>query len=168
MRSRLKLIALCMAHAASALAAINNGAAGTLEGLFSGWGAQGWQITRANVARGEVPADAAQAGRHLGRLWAAEETLRTYKVGDPVSLEKAQKFALPWQIVTPVTGAVVLETAEQYKANNLKPADSESVPTTTSSSVPSVPEPGTVCCLMLAALAVAFVAVRRARNVRRA
>ena len=149
-------------------AAINNGAAGTLEGLFSGWGAQGWQITRANVARGEVPADAAQAGRHLGRLWAAEETLRTYKVGDPVSLEKAQKFALPWQIVTPVTGAVVLETAEQYKANNLKPADSESVPTTTSSSVPSVPEPGTVCCLMLAALAVAFVAVRRARNVRRA
>ena len=149
-------------------AAINNGAAGTLEGLFSGWGAQGWQITRANVARGEVPADAAQAGRHLGRLWAAEETLRTYKVGDPVSLEKAQKFALPWQIVTPVTGAVVLETAEQYKANNLKPADSESVPTTTSSSVPSVPEPGAVCCLMLAALAVAFVAVRRARNVRRA
>ena len=149
-------------------AAINNGAAGTLEGLFSSWGTQGWQITRANVARADVPPGAVQAGRHLGRLWAAEEVLRTYRVGDPVSLEKAQKFALPWQIVTPVTGAVVLETAEQYKANNLKPADSESVPTTTSSSVPSVPEPGTVCCLMLAALAVAFVAVRRARNVRRA
>ena len=137
--------------------------------VLPGWGAQGWRIVRANESRANVPSDAVKAGRHLGRLWAAEETLRTYKVGDPVSLEKAQKLALPWQIVTPVTGAVVLETSEQYRANGLKPADADSVPTTTpSSSVPSVPEPGTVCCILLAALAVAFVALRRARNMRRA
>ena len=147
----------------------NCGGAAAIERLFSGWGAQGWNIVRANESRANVPSDAAKADRHLGRLWAAEETLRTYKVGDPVSLEKAQQLALPWQIVTPVTGAVVLETSEQYRANGLKPAEADSVPTTTpSSSVPSVPEPGTVCCILLAALAVAFVALRRARNMRRA
>ena len=104
-----------------------------------------------------------KAGRHLGRLWAAEETVRTYRVGDPVSLEKAQKIALPWQIVTPVTGAVVLETAEQYKQNNLKPAEADSVPTT-SSSVPTVPEPGSIVCLVLAALVLALVLAFRARK----
>ena len=146
-------------------AALKGDAVAALEEVFSKWGAVMWQATRTNVARAEVPDDAAKAGRHLGRLWAAEETVRTYRVGDPVSLEKAQKIALPWQIVTPVTGAVVLETAEQYKQNNLKPAEADSVPTT-SSSVPTVPEPGSVACLVLAALVLVLVLTFRARKAR--
>ena len=82
-----------------------------------------------------------------------------------MSLEKAQKIALPWQIVTPVTGAVVLETAEQYKQHNLKPAEADSVPTTLSS-VPTVPEPGAVLCLVLAALVLVFALAFRARRAR--
>ena len=144
--------------------ALKGDAAAALVNEFSQWGAETWQTTRRNVARAEVPKGAVEAGRHIGRLWAAEETLRTYRVGDPVSLEKAQKIALPWQIVTPVTGAVVLETAEQYKQNNLKPADADSVPTTTSSSVPTVPEPGSICCLILAALVLVIALFLRARK----
>ena len=143
--------------------ALKGGAVQALENVFSKWGSVAWQATRANVARADVPEDAVKAGRHIGRLWAAEETVRTYRVGDPVSLEKAQKLALPWQIVTPVTGAVVLETAEQYKQNNLKPAAADSVPTT-SSSVPTVPEPGSTLCLVLAALVLGFVLACRARR----
>ena len=146
-------------------AALKGDAVAALDGVFSKWGAVAWQATRTNVARADVPDGAVPAGRHLGRLWAAEETARTYRVGDPVSLEKAQKTALPWQIVTPVTGAVVLETAEQYKQNNLKPADADSVPTTTSS-VPTVPEPGSIVCLILAALVLLFAWMFRARKVR--
>ena len=146
-------------------AALKGDAVAALEEVFSKWGAVAWQVERTNVARADVPDDAVPAGRHLGRLWAAEETVRTYRVGDPVSLEKAQKTALPWQIVTPVTGAVVLETAEQYKQNNLKPAEADSVPTT-SSSVPTVPEPGSVVCLVLAALVLVFVWMFRVRKVR--
>ena len=145
--------------------ALKGDAVAALEGVFSKWGTTTWQATRMNVARADVPDNAVPAGRHLGRLWAAEETARTYRVGDPVSLEKAQKTALPWQIVTPVTGAVVLETAEQYKQNNLKPADADSVPTTTSS-VPTVPEPGSIVCLILAALVLLFAWMFRARKVR--
>ena len=145
--------------------ALKSGAASALEEVFSKWGSASWQATRANVARGDVPGDAAKAGRHLGRLWAAEEAVRTYRVGDPVSLKKAQKIALPWQIVTPVTGAVVLETAEQYKQHNLKPAEADSVPTTLSS-VPTVPEPGSVSCLILAALVLVFALAFRARRAR--
>ena len=145
--------------------ALENGAVPALEEVFSKWGAATWQATRANVARADVPGDAVKAGRHLGRLWAAEEAARTYRVGDPVSLKKAQKIALPWQIVTPVTGAVVLETAEQYKQHNLKPAEADSVPTTLSS-VPTVPEPGAVLCLVLAALVLVFALAFRARRAR--
>ena len=143
--------------------ALKGDAVAALEEVFSKWGAVTWQATRTNVARADVPDDAVKAGRHLGRLWASEETVRTYRVGDPVSLEKAQKIALPWQIVTPVTGAVVLETAEQYKQNNLKPAEADSVPTT-SSSVPTVPEPGSIVCLILAALVLVLVLAFRAKK----
>ncbi|MBR4170200.1 MAG: hypothetical protein IKR48_00955 [Kiritimatiellae bacterium] len=146
--------------------ALNGEAYAAVANIFAKWGQETWQTTRSNVAATEVPADSVKAGRHLGRLWAAEETLRTYRVGDPTSLEKAQKIALPWQIVTPVTGAVVLETAEQYKENDLKPADADSVPTTNKSFLSTVPEPGSICCLLLAVLVLVLALVFRARKAR--
>ena len=105
----------------------------------------------------EVPAAAAPASDHLGRLWAAEETARVFRTGDPVALEKAQKTALPWHIVTAATGAVVLETKEQFAANALEQVSSSSVPTT--------PEPAAL--LSLGVVVFVFVAVcfiRRRRN----
>ena len=116
----------------------------------------GWKTTYEKVAPDAVPAEAVSADRHLGRLWAAAETTRTYRVGDPVSLKAAQDLALPWQIVTPVTGAVVLETAEQYKDNGLEPAEASSVPT--------VPEPEEWLVFLLVLLVLAGVLMFRLRR----
>ena len=50
-------------------------------------------------------------------------------------------MARTWQLVTPVSGAVVLETAAQYKANDLTPADPSTTPGI-------VPEPATWLLLL--------------------
>ncbi len=78
--------------------------------------------------------DGAKSDRQLARLWGLEEVLRRSAGGPSSDLDNAIKLALELQIVTPFTGAVVLETAEQYRANDLQPGNSDNVP--------SIPEPG--------------------------
>ena len=53
--------------------------------------------------------------------------------------------------VTAATGAVVLESKQQYKENDLEPVDAQSVPT--------VPEPSAILCLVI--VAVVFVLARK-------
>ena len=55
------------------------------------------------------------------------------------------ELASKYQLVTPVSGAVVLETEEQYKRNDLEAIDESMAP-----SIPAVPEPSTFWLLMLA------------------
>jgi hypothetical protein len=74
---------------------------------------------------GAGPAGAHRTSAHLARLWAHEESIRT---GD-------RELAARYRLVTPLTGAVVLESAAQYKAAGLTAA----MPGT----VPTVPEPET-------------------------
>jgi hypothetical protein len=72
------------------------------------------------------------AGKQVERLWANEEVRRLMadrKVSQAVDLSAAH------QIVTPVSGAVVLETKEQYARAGLQPAEA--------ATVPAVPEPAT-------------------------
>lgn len=88
--------------------------------------------------------------RHIERLWARDETLRLaaeHKHDEAVSLAASN------QLVTPLTGAVVLERKEQYDRLQLNPTD----PTT----VPSVPEPGTLSLLVLGWLACAIARRKR-------
>lgn len=88
------------------------------------------------------PSGAQKTGAHLTRLWAAEEVARGCR--DPLV---CQRLAIGQHLVTAVTGAVVLETAAQYEAAGLEPADA-------SSDVPTVPEPATwlLMAMMVAAL----------------
>ena len=79
-----------------------------------------------------MPSDALRASSHVVRLWAAEEAARIA----PANPSNAVKVAAAHQIVTPWTGAVVLETAAQFQQNGLKAAQSGSTPSIT-------PEPGT-------------------------
>ena len=79
-----------------------------------------------------------KASRHLERLWARDEVARLEAKRDR---KAAADLAARNQIVTPVTGAVVLENQQQYAENNLKPAE----PTT----VPAIPEPKTWILLLL-------------------
>ena len=107
-----------------------------------------------------MPEDAPLASKHLGRLWAAEETALLYKPGHPMTLKATQELALPWHIVTPVTGAVVLESRQQYEDNGLEQVNAESVPT--------VPEPSSVLCLAIAFCVLLCVMSLRRRAARRA
>ena len=54
---------------------------------------------------------------------------------------EAVKEAALYQIVTPLSGAVVLENQRQYNAANLQPVDPQSVP--------SIPEPSAAAVLLL-------------------
>lgn len=83
---------------------------------------------------------------HLARLWANDEVQRLMATQDEKSVEEATKLAVAYQLVTPVSGAVVLETKEQYAAAGLKPVDPGTVPT--------IPEPEMV--MLIAVVAALF------------
>ncbi len=78
---------------------------------------------------------------HLSRLWAAQE-IRSLAAKH--HLEQATSMAVLYQLVTPVSGAVVLETAQQYAQAGLTPVPAETVP--------SVPEPSSLTLLVLMGL----------------
>jgi hypothetical protein len=73
-------------------------------------------------------------------------------------LTEALELAARYQLVTPLSGAVVLETAEQFRETGLEPAD----PAT----VPAIPEPGTWALLLGGLLVLALAARRRNRRSR--
>jgi hypothetical protein len=81
----------------------------------------------------------------LARCWAAAS------VEDPavVLTDSARaELAARYQTVTPFSGAVVLETQQQYDEHGLTPADGDATPR-----IPSVPEPSTSLLVIIAATA---------------
>lgn len=90
---------------------------------------------------------------HLEKLWALDE-INALLDGKPADRERAVALAAQYRIVTPVSGAVVLETDQDYVDAGLTPPDAGAVPT--------IPEPETWALLIVALLAFAW-AVRRQR-----
>lgn len=88
-----------------------------------------------------------QTSDHLARLWAADEVHRLLASPRP-DRDSAVATAIEFHLVTPVTGAVVLETRQQYQAAGLEPVDAKSVPT--------VPEPETIALAAIAFLIFAW------------
>jgi hypothetical protein len=74
-----------------------------------------------------------QGSDHIARLWANHRTLELLRTNPNANRAAAAALATRYQLVTPVTGAVVLETKQQYDESRLTPASPASVPT--------VPEP---------------------------
>jgi hypothetical protein len=91
---------------------------------------------------------------HLARLWAHSEVRRLWKVR-----RKAEATALAgrYQLVTPASGAVVLETQTQFTQAGLHPADPATVPV--------VPEPA-IPQLLVAGLLVHLLLNRRTGRIR--
>ncbi len=87
---------------------------------------------RVNVAKGDLTASK-ETSKHLVRLWANDEVKRI--LASEKDEKKAIELAVKNQIVTPVSGAVVLETKAQYDQFGLRQVDKGSVPT--------IPEPET-------------------------
>lgn len=90
---------------------------------------------------------------HLVRLWANDEVRRLAASKAKNASEEAVKTAALYQLVTPVSGAVVLETAQQYKQAGLEPTDPAKVPT--------IPEPETWMLMLVAALVLVWIAYRK-------
>jgi len=87
--------------------------------------------------RSEAPEAAERHGENsqLVRLAALDRVLGLLRSSSPLETDEAVQIAKACRLVTPVTGAVVLENQEQYKRHGLD--DSENL-----DAVPAVPEPG--------------------------
>lgn len=90
------------------------------------------------------PAVAIKASDHLARLWATDEVTRILSARDEALNDAAVMIASRYQLVTPVTGAVVLESDQQYSATGLTPVHPGTVPT--------IPEPEIVVLLIVVAV----------------
>ena len=99
-------------------------------------------------------ATATRVWSHLARYAAFEKVLADFK-GSHRSENDLAAHAARYQIVTPVSSAVVLETKQQYDRAGLKPVDPSTTP-----GIPAVPEPGSSWLVMIA-LALATFARRR-------
>ncbi|HWA27322.1 MAG TPA: VIT domain-containing protein [Lacunisphaera sp.] len=103
--------------------------------------------TRRVLPASEAAVTGPEATSHLGRLWAADEVARLL-AGGQGNREAAVKLAVRMQLVTAMTGAVVLETKQQYDVAGLEPVNSSTVPT--------VPEGGSTLAVLVGALALAW------------
>ena len=88
----------------------------------------------------EMPVSGNSSWDQAARKWAYDHTLDNLK--DPESA----KFAASYKLVTPVSGAVVLESVEQYIETGLDIPDNQNMP-----SLPIAPEPSSILLLMLGA-----------------
>jgi hypothetical protein len=105
-------------------------------------------LERRRAAAGPAPGGAVRASDHLVRLLVRDEIESLLREGGPSSREQAIALGADFRLVTRATGAVVLETAEQYREAGLEPAD----PAT----VPAVPEPEALLLILAAVLALGW------------
>ncbi len=85
------------------------------------------------IERSTAPVQGADPGSiHIARLWAAGEAVGALR-GKPADRTAAITLARRLNVVTPVSGAVVLATDREYKENGLVAPGADEVPT--------IPEP---------------------------
>jgi hypothetical protein len=90
---------------------------------------------------------------HLVRLWANDRIQALIAESSSESTEQATEMAAHYQLVTPVSGAVVLENQQQYAENGLQPVKAGTVPT--------IPEPETWLLIIATLLILSWVVYRR-------
>jgi hypothetical protein len=91
---------------------------------------------------------------HIARLWANERVLELMRTGG--NRADAVTLASQYHLVTPVSGAVVLENKQQYDAARLTPVSQSTVPT-----VPTVPEPHEWALIIIACAALTWLMWRQ-------
>jgi len=104
----------------------------------------------------KLTSEGVETSDHLARLWANDEVARILAPRNVEFQDEAITLAAQYQLVTPVTGAVVLETEQQYKANDLKPVDAGTVPT--------IPEPEMIVLFIVAGAFMLWLAYMKYRK----
>ena len=102
------------------------------------------RVKAAPYLASDKPAEQSLGSEHIARLWAADQILAMMSEANQ-NRAAAVALATDYHLVTPVSGAVVLETQQQFEANNLTAANKATVPT--------VPEPEEWALMIIAALA---------------
>ena len=92
-----------------------------------------------------APTEGQEVWDHLAR-WHVWQQVKKHAVGSTDHAHLA-KIAAKYQLVTPVSGAVVLETKQDYQRFGLKQVDASTTP-----SIPGVPEPSTALLTFLGSL----------------
>lgn len=92
-----------------------------------------------------------KGSEHLVRLAAHEEVLRLVRSGKPAHRDAAVQLAGAHRLVTPVSGAVVLETKRQYQEAGLTQGHKGQA-----GNVPTVPEPHEWALILMAAAALGW------------
>ena len=104
----------------------------------------------------KLTAEGVETSDHLARLWANDEVARILAPRNDELRDAAITLAARYQLVTPVSGAVVLETEQQYRANDLKPVDAGTVPT--------IPEPEMIVLFIVAGAFMIWIAYMKYRK----
>jgi hypothetical protein len=102
------------------------------------------------VRRPQAPVTDGTGSDHIVRLWANERVLELMRTNG--NRADAVALATRYRLVTPVSGAVVLETKRQYDAARLTPVDQATVPT--------VPEPHEWALIIIACASLMWLAWR--------
>jgi hypothetical protein len=111
----------------------------SLSTLFAKWSANAqFEWVRERASESDSLQASQKSSKHLVRLWAFDEAKKRILARQ---IPEAVRIAGLYQLVTPVSGAVVLETKQQFEQAGLTPVDSHSVPL--------VPEPGTFALIGL-------------------
>ncbi|MCH1504007.1 MAG: PEP-CTERM sorting domain-containing protein [Verrucomicrobiales bacterium] len=123
-----------------------------LHGLTNPTQQDKWSVTRqsANCA---LPINAIQVDDQFPRYTKYLEGMTAWRERRSVFSDWSKQLA-HYQLVTPISGAVVLERQEQYEQHGLKQVDKKTVPHMPT--VPSVPEPSSATLLMLGIFAISF------------
>ena len=119
-------------------ASVTGDPAGDLRRLTAAWSGKATRFILDRTTADGAAVEGKETWDHLARLWALDRVQELSRSRRDADRQSAMDTATRYQLVTPLSGAVVLETTEQYQQAGLTPASSESVPTM---SVPSVPEP---------------------------
>lgn len=125
-----------------------------LDWLFAVWAGReaGWRWVREHETGAGPKTGETTSSSHVTRLWAAGEVGRLIRER---RMEQATDLGSRHQLVTRATGAVVLETRQQFVEAGLHPVD----PLT----VPVVPEPGARTLLVVGAGVIVFLRRKRQR-----
>jgi hypothetical protein len=90
---------------------------------------------------------------HIARLWAHDWVLDLMRTNPAGNRAAAVSLATQYRLVTPVSGAVVLETKQQYDESRLTPVSQATVPT--------IPEPHEWVLLLMACTALTWLLWQR-------